>query len=93
LNSLLVSNLNYLGCNATYKYDKDLNDKLSKFQNICGAIARLTKDENQERKNSKFLQNYKILELTKIYGYLTHRYFNNNIVLVNGTNYEHSFTD
>jgi hypothetical protein len=27
-----VSNFNYLGCNVTYKYDEDLNDK---FQNIC----------------------------------------------------------
>jgi hypothetical protein len=33
-----VSNLNYLGCNVTYKYDEDLNDKLSKFQNICEVI-------------------------------------------------------
>jgi hypothetical protein len=30
-----VSNLNYLGCNVTCKYDEDLNDELSKFQNIC----------------------------------------------------------
>jgi hypothetical protein len=35
-----VSNFNYLGCNVTHKYDEDLNDKLSKFQNICRVIAR-----------------------------------------------------
>jgi hypothetical protein len=43
-----VSNFNYLGCNVTYKCDEDLNDKLSKLQNICG--------ENQERNKSKILQ-------------------------------------
>jgi hypothetical protein len=44
-----VSNFNYLGCNVTYKYDEDLNDTLSKFQNICGEIVRTQKEENQER--------------------------------------------
>jgi hypothetical protein len=24
--------------NVTYKYDEDLNDKLSKFQNICVCV-------------------------------------------------------
>jgi hypothetical protein len=33
-----VSNFNYLGCNVTYKYEEDLNDKLSKFQNICEVL-------------------------------------------------------
>jgi hypothetical protein len=35
-----VSNFNYLECNVTYKCEEDLNNKLSKFQNICGIIAR-----------------------------------------------------
>jgi hypothetical protein len=28
-----VSSFNYLGCNVTYKYDEDLNDKFRKFKN------------------------------------------------------------
>jgi hypothetical protein len=43
--------LSYLGCNVTYKYD--LNDKLTKFQNVCGVIARALK-----KKTKKF---YKIM--------------------------------
>jgi hypothetical protein len=35
-----VSNVNYLGCNVTYKYDEDLNKKINKFQRICGIISR-----------------------------------------------------
>jgi hypothetical protein len=52
-----VPNFNYLGCNATYKYDEDLNDKLSKFQNICGVIARTLKKKTRKETNLKF---YKI---------------------------------
>jgi hypothetical protein len=44
-----VSNFNYLGCNVTCKYDEDLNDKLSKFQNICGVIARTLKKKAREK--------------------------------------------
>jgi hypothetical protein len=43
-----VSNFNYLGCNVTYKYDEDLNHKLSKFQNMCGVIARTLKEETRK---------------------------------------------
>jgi hypothetical protein len=55
-----VSNLNYLGCNVTYKYDEDLNDKLSKFQNICGVIARTLKKKTRKVTNLKF---YKIMSV------------------------------
>jgi hypothetical protein len=51
-----VSNFNYLGCNVTYKYD--LNDKLSKFQNICGVIARTLNKKTKKDTNLKF---YKIM--------------------------------
>jgi hypothetical protein len=53
-----VSNFNCLGCNVTYKYDEDLNDKLSKFQNICGVIARTLKKKTRRETNLKF---YKIM--------------------------------
>jgi hypothetical protein len=53
-----VSNFNYLGCNVTHKYDEDLNDKLSKFQNICGVIARTLNMKTRKETNLKF---YKIM--------------------------------
>jgi hypothetical protein len=43
-----VSNFNYLGCDVTYKYDEDLNDKLCEFQNICGVIVRTTKKKTRK---------------------------------------------
>jgi hypothetical protein len=49
-----VSNFNYLGCNVTYKYDEDLNDKLSKFQNIYGVIARTLKKKTRKETNLQF---------------------------------------
>jgi hypothetical protein len=53
-----VSNFNYLGRNVTYKYDEDLNDKLSKLKNICGAIARTLKKKTRKETNLKC---YKIM--------------------------------
>jgi hypothetical protein len=41
-----------------YKYDEDLNDKLSKFQNVCGVIARTLKKKTRKETNLKF---YKII--------------------------------
>jgi hypothetical protein len=53
-----VSNFNYLGCNVTYKCDEDLNDKLSKFLNICGVIARTLKKKTRKETNLKFKKKY-----------------------------------
>jgi hypothetical protein len=53
-----VSNFNYVGCNVTYKYDEDLNYKLSKFQNICTVTARTLKTKTRKETNVKF---YKIM--------------------------------
>jgi hypothetical protein len=55
-----VSIFNYLGCYVKYKYDEDLNDKLNKFQNICGVIARTLKNKTRKETNLKF---YKIMPL------------------------------
>jgi hypothetical protein len=30
----------YLGCDVTYDQDEDVNNKLHKFQSICGTIRR-----------------------------------------------------
>jgi hypothetical protein len=43
-----VSNFNYLGCDSTYKYGEDLNNKLSEFQNICGVIVRTLKKKTRK---------------------------------------------
>jgi hypothetical protein len=53
-----VSNFNYLGCNVTYKYVEDLNDKLNKFQNVCGVIARTVKKKTRKETDLKL---YKIM--------------------------------
>jgi hypothetical protein len=42
------------------KYDEDLNDKLSKFQNICGVIAKTPKKKTRKETNLIF---YKIMEV------------------------------
>jgi hypothetical protein len=61
-----VSNFNYLGCNVTYKHDEDLNDKLSKSQNICGVIRRTLNKKTRKETNLKF---YKIMAVpVLIYG-------------------------
>jgi hypothetical protein len=39
---------------VTYKYDEDLNDKLSKFQKICGVISRTLKKKTRKETNLKF---------------------------------------
>jgi hypothetical protein len=44
--------------NVTYKYDEDLNYKLSKFQNMRGVIARTLKTKTRKETNPKF---YKIM--------------------------------
>jgi hypothetical protein len=43
-----VRHFNYLGCVVTYDQDEDVNNKLHKFQNICGTIRRKFK-KTQER--------------------------------------------
>jgi hypothetical protein len=52
-----VSNSNYIGCNVTNKYD-DLNDKLSKYQNICGVIPRTLKKKTRKETNLNCYKNY-----------------------------------
>jgi hypothetical protein len=46
-----VRHFDYLGCGVTYDQDKDVNNKLHKFQNICGTIRR-----NLKTKTRKFTQ-------------------------------------
>jgi hypothetical protein len=56
-----VSDFNYLGCNVTYAYDKDLNKKkINKCQSICGVISRTLKRKIREETNFKF---YKVMAI------------------------------
>lgn len=53
-----VSYFDYLGCNVSYDRDKDIENKLNKFQLICGTINRTL--QNKTRKDTK-LKFYKIM--------------------------------
>ena len=55
-----VSNFKYLGCDITYDYDQDLQQKVSRFNMICGAINRSLR--NRARKNT-LLKFYKVMAI------------------------------
>jgi hypothetical protein len=56
---LILKHFNfYIECNVAYKYDEDLNDKLSKSQNISGVTARTLKKKTRKETNLFFFQNY-----------------------------------
>jgi hypothetical protein len=50
-----VRHFNYLGCDVTYDQDEDVNNKLHKFQNICGTIRRNLKKENKKGYTTEIL--------------------------------------
>jgi hypothetical protein len=43
-----------LGCDVTYDQDGDVNNKLHKFQNICGTIRRNLKKKTRKGTQLKF---------------------------------------
>jgi hypothetical protein len=43
-----------LGCDVTYDQDEDVNNKLHKFQNICGTIRRNLKRKTRKDTQLKF---------------------------------------
>jgi hypothetical protein len=50
---MLASNEHFLGtgyepCDVTYDQDEDVNNKLHKFQNICGTIMKNLEKENKK---------------------------------------------
>jgi hypothetical protein len=49
-----VQNFNYLNCDISYNYDKDLEQKLSRFQQMCGTIQRIPNDNNLKATWIKF---------------------------------------
>jgi hypothetical protein len=38
-----VENFDYLRCDVPYSYDKDLEEKLSRFQQMCETTRRMIK--------------------------------------------------
>ena len=38
-----VRDFNYLGCNTSYYERKEVNNKVNKFQRMCGTISRTLK--------------------------------------------------
>jgi hypothetical protein len=49
-----VKNFNYLGCDISYNYDDDLQNKLHKFQYICGTIKRTLINKTRKYTQLKF---------------------------------------
>ena len=53
-----VKDFNYLGCNITYCERKEVNNKINKFQRLCGVISRNLKGKTQLSTQIKF---YKVM--------------------------------
>lgn len=61
-----VSSFNYLGCEMTYGYSNDVEQKLNKFNHICGTISRHLKNKTRKDTQVKF---YKTIAVpTMLYG-------------------------
>ena len=41
-----VRDFSYLGCNISYSERMEVNNKINKFQRMCGTISRTLKGEN-----------------------------------------------
>lgn len=59
-----VSHFDYLGCNITYDVDRDINNKISKFQWICGTINRTLKNKTRKETKLKFYKTMAVPVLT-----------------------------
>ena len=49
-----VRDFNYLGCNISYYERKEVNNKINKFQRMCGTISRTLKGKTQLSTQTKF---------------------------------------
>ena len=49
-----VSNFTYLGCDTSYNYDNDMENKINKFQAICGTINRTLNNKTRKDTRIKF---------------------------------------
>lgn len=53
-----VSSFNYLGCNVSYCENNDVNNKINKFQRMCGTIKRTLSRKTLKETQLKF---YKVM--------------------------------
>ncbi|KAJ4447044.1 hypothetical protein ANN_09033 [Periplaneta americana] len=61
-----VSHFNYLGCDISFNYEKDIEKKVNRFQMICGTIGRTLGRKARKETQMKF---YKVMAVpTLIYG-------------------------
>lgn len=51
-----VEHYKYLGCDVSYDKDKDITNKLCRFQRICGTIKRQLKNKTRKETKTKILQ-------------------------------------
>jgi hypothetical protein len=49
-----VSHFKYLGCDISYEHDRDIGEKIQKFQMICGTINRTLKNKARTDTQLKF---------------------------------------
>ena len=49
-----ISNFNYLGCDISFDVDKDIQNKVNRFQHICGTINRTLKNKTRRETKLKF---------------------------------------
>jgi hypothetical protein len=62
-----VKNFNYLGCDISYNYDDDLQNKLHKFQYMCSTIKRT---QIHKTRKDTLLKFYKVMAVpVLLYGY------------------------
>ena len=55
----------YLGCNISYCERMEINNKINKFQRMCGTISRTLKGKTQLSTQIKF---YKVIVPVLMYG-------------------------
>ena len=49
-----VSHFNYLGCDLTYEYENEVQQKLHKFQYICGTLRKILRKKTRKETQLKF---------------------------------------
>ena len=59
-----VNNFQYLGCNMSNTYNKDLEQKVNKFSRICGTISRTLKNKTRNDTQIKFYKTMAVPTIT-----------------------------
>ncbi|PSN39989.1 hypothetical protein C0J52_25074 [Blattella germanica] len=49
-----LKHFSYLGCDISYDYDEDINNKVAKFQGMCGTINRTLRNKIRKETQLKF---------------------------------------